>query len=85
MRTGVEQIHLFDLRDVALVLQEMIEKLHLDILSVKLARFLAEICCAKPVAGVARPATVIPWADDKHVEYSRILMFDRLVRMQRAI
>src|SRR3989442_11391934 len=83
VRAGVENIDFLNLRDIAFVLQEIIEERQLEVRAVGDPSLRSEVRGAKPVAIRARPAAVTPGPDNQHVVDSRILFLNRLISSER--
>src|SRR5687768_14091321 len=63
----------------------MIEERNLEICPVMFARLLSEICRAEPVSVGARPAAMIPRADNQNIKDTGILFFYKFVGTQRTV
>src|SRR5688572_7810192 len=63
----------------------MIEERNFEICAIMFARLLSEICRAEPVSVGARPAAMIPRADNQNIKNTGILFFYGFVSTQGSV
>ena len=84
IRAGVKQIEFLDLRDVAFVLQKIIEERQLEMLAKINSRLAPKVSRAQPVSVGSRPTAVKPRTHYQHVVGSGILLLDALIGAECA-
>ena len=80
-RTGIESSYLADIRNVTLVLQEIIEERQLEMLAIIDTGLAAKVRRAQPVAVGSHPAAMKPRPHDDCARILGIVLFNGVVNV----